>query len=58
MSNFEMIKSMNKEEFAAYINSVFLAGRLYEKNKGKDIDGTNYEMVDYTQWLDSHNIEE
>lgn len=47
MTNLERIKNMTEEEFADYINSVYLAG-IYV---GRTILPEDIEKVDYRKWL-------
>lgn len=47
MNNREDLQQMSDEEFAEYIDAVFLAGRLYEAGKLED----TIQLENYTSWL-------
>lgn len=57
MKNIERIKKFTDYKFSEYIESVFIAGRLYELNKGKSLD-KDFDMVDYVEWLNEEETDE
>ena len=47
MNNRENIQQMSDKEFAEYIESIFIAGRLYESGRLKD----DIKLENYNSWL-------
>lgn len=50
MTNYEYIRSLDTEDLAEYIYSVFICGKL--------LHNKNAEIVDYVEWLNSKRVDE